>query len=120
MSVSTSVLASNGTGVVSGTGFKTYALLSVRTSSAAWVRIYSSVAARTADAARTIGQDPLPGSGVIAEVITNGAETQLITPAAIGFSSENAPTTAIPMAITNTSNVSVSITATLSVVQLEA
>ena len=58
---------------------KTYALLSVQTSHAAWVTLYSSTNARSNDSSRLETTDPTPGSGVLAEVITTGAATQLIT-----------------------------------------
>lgn len=101
-------------------GYKTYALLKVQTSTAAWVRIYVSEAARQADAGRTEGTDPLPGAGVIAEVITTGAETVLITPGTIGFNNENPVTSNIPIRVTNLSGSTAAITVTLTAVQLEA
>ena len=64
---------------------KSYMLMSIETSAAAWVTVYTSQAARTADASRTSNTDPLPGSGVIAEVITGAATTQKITPGLLGF-----------------------------------
>jgi hypothetical protein len=95
-------------------------LLKVQTSAAAWVRIYVSEAARIADATRTEGEDPLPGAGIIAEVITTGAETVLITPGAIGFNDELVVTTNIPCRVTNKSGGDASITVTLTAIQLEA
>ena len=50
------------------TAAKTYALQKIQTSAAAWVTLYVSTAARTADASRNETTDPLPGAGVIAEV----------------------------------------------------
>lgn len=102
-------------------GAKTYALLKIQVSEAAWVRVYTDAASRTADSSRAEGVDPTPGSGVIAEVITTGAQTILMSPAAIGFSNETVPSTDIPIRITNKSGVaSVDITVTLTFVQLEA
>ena len=62
------------------TALKHMFLLKVSTSHAAWVTLYSDTASRTADASRQISVDPIPGSGVLAEVITTGSQTQLITP----------------------------------------
>lgn len=101
-------------------GYKTYALLKVQTSAAAWVRIYVSEAARQADAGRTEGTDPLPGAGVVAEVITTGAQTVLITPGTIGFNNEAPVTENIPIRVTNLSDSTAAITVTLTAVQLEA
>lgn len=113
-------LASNGTANLDITGFKGYGLFKIQTSHAAWVRIYADAASRTADASRTQEQDPLPGAGVIAEVITAGAETVLITPSPFGFNNENPVTTNIPVAVTNLSGSTNSVTVTLTIVQIES
>lgn len=101
------------------TGFKGYVLYKIATSDAAWVRIYSSSSARTSDISRSEGVDPAPGSGVIAEVITTGVQTILMTPAVFGFNNETVPTTDIQIAVTNKGAVSTAITVTLTIVQLE-
>lgn len=106
---------------VTASGFKTYILSKVTTSSPAWVRIYSDANSRASDAARTEGTDPLPGSGVIAEVITTpGFLTQLITPGVVGFNNDSTPGNLIYLAVKNTDSVSRDITVTLSILQLEA
>lgn len=115
----TASIANGATGNVNITGYKGYALLKIQTSAAAWVRIYVSDAARTADAARTEGVDPLPDAGVIAEVITTGAQTVLIAPGAFGYNNESPVTNIIPVAVTNKSGSTGTITVTLSAVQLE-
>jgi ethanolamine utilization protein EutA (predicted chaperonin) len=94
--------------------------MKIQTSAAAWVRIYTSEAARIADASRSEGVDPAPGSGVIAEVITTGAETVLISPSTIGFNDESPVTTNIPVRVTNKSGSTAAITVTLTLLQLEA
>jgi len=120
VSAASSSLAAGATGPINITGYKGYALLKVQTSAAAWVRIYTSEAARIADASRTEGTDPLPGSGVIAEVITTGAQTVLISPGTIGFNDETVVTTNIPVRVTNKSVTTQAITVTLTAIQLEA
>ena len=110
--------ATSATGPI--TGYKGYALYSIQTSAAAWVTVYSSNAALTADAGRSITTDPTPGSGVLAEVITSGDTIQYFSPAIMGYSSESPPTTAIPVKVYNNGNSSVAITATLTFVQTEA
>jgi hypothetical protein len=94
-------------------------LYKITTSAAAWVRVYVSTAARTADASRAEGADPTPGSGVIAEVISTASQTILISPGAIGFSNETSPSTNISLAVTNKSGSTAAITITLTAVQLE-
>jgi len=73
--VTTAALASGASENLMITGYKGYVLYKIETSSAAWVRLYSSTAARTADASRLEGTDPLPGAGVIAEIISTGSQT---------------------------------------------
>ena len=113
-------LAADGVGTINITGYKSYMLMKVATSAAAWVRIYTSEAARTADASRTEGTDPAPGAGVIAEVITTGAQTVFISPGALGWNDETVVTTNIPVRVTNKSGATAAITVTLTALQLEA
>jgi hypothetical protein len=116
----TSSLPTGQTGPINITGFKSYALLKIQTSAAAWVRIYTSEAARIADASRLEGTDPALSSGVLAEVITTGAQTVLFSPSTIGFNDESPTTTNIPVRVTNKSGSTAAITVTLTLLQLEA
>jgi hypothetical protein len=102
------------------TGFKGYALLQVQTDRAARVRIYTDAASRTADASRAEGTDPTADAGVIAEVITTGAQTVIISPGAFGFNNESTPTTTIPCRVTNKSGGTSTVVVTLHVLQLES
>ena len=102
------------------TGFKGYALLKIKTSVAAWVRLYTDGASRTADASRLEAVDPDPGAGVIAEVITTGGQTILMSPAVMGFNNETVPTTTIPCRVTNKSGSSAAVTVTLTLIKIEA
>ena len=97
---------------------KAYALMSIQTNVAAWVTLYSDTASRTNDASRSETTDPTPGSGVLAEVITTGSATQLITPGTICFNSS--PTTATYAKIVNKSGSTTNVTVTLTFVQIEA
>lgn len=119
-SATTASIADGAIGNISITGFKGYILYKVEVDGAAWVRIYTDEASRTADASRVEGVDPLPGAGVITEVITTGSQTILISPGAFGFNNEASPTTAIPIAVTNKTGSTTTITVTLTIVQLEA
>jgi hypothetical protein len=116
----TGSLPNGATGNISITGFKSYALLKVQTSAAAWVRIYTDSTSRSNDSSRAEGTDPTPGAGVIAEVITTGAQTVVITPGTIGFNNDGTPATTIYAAVTNKSGSTATITTTLTVLQLEA
>jgi hypothetical protein len=103
-------------------GYKGYLLYAIQTSGAAWVRLYTDDANRTSDASRPEGSDPLPGAGVIAEVITTGAQLILISPGAIGFSFDGSgnATTTIFARVTNKTGSTAAITVSLRVVQVEA
>jgi len=98
----------------------TYALLKIETNIAAWVTLYVDAASRTADAARVETADPTPGSGVIAEVITSGAATQLITPGTIGFNNDSPIASAVYIKAVNKSGLTNDLTVTLTYVKLEA
>jgi len=102
------------------TGFKSYVLLTITTDRAARVRLYVSDATRLADASRAEGVDPTADAGLIAEVITTGAETVIISPGAYGFNLESSPTTTIPCRVTNKSGGTATVQVTLNVLQLEA
>ena len=102
------------------TGFKSYTLMAITTDKAARVRLYVNAATRTADAARAEGIDPTSDAGVIAEVITTGAETVIISPGAIGFNLESTPTTNIPCRVTNKSGSTGTVQVGLTILQLEA
>ena len=113
----TNSIASNGIANISMTTPKTYALLSIETSHAAWVTLYSDTASRTADSSRNETTDPVAGSGVLAEVITSGSTTQLITPASICFNSAGANTTYLK--IVNKSGSTANVQVTLTYVSME-
>ena len=102
------------------TAAKTYALQKIQTSAAAWVTLYVSDAARTADASRNETTDPLPGAGVIAEVITSDGAIQNITPGTLGWNDESTPTTDAYLKVVNKSGSTQAITVTLHFVALEA
>ena len=95
-----------------------YVLYSIQTSQAAWVTLYSSSTARTNDANRSEFTDPTPGSGVLAEVITNTGTTQLITPGIFCFN-ESAGSGLTYAKIVNKSGFTTNMTVTLTYVQIE-
>jgi len=114
----TQSIANGAAANVSITTPKTYVLYSIQTSHAAWVTLYSDTASRTNDASRSETTDPTPGSGVLAEVITTGATTQLITPGSICF---NSAATGITYAkVVNKSGSTANVSVTLTYLQLEA
>ena len=118
-SVTTGTLTQNSAEDVTITGFKTYSLLSMQVSAAAWVVLYCDTASRTADASRTQTTDPLPGSGVIAEVITNAAGTVLMSPGIVGWNNDGTPTTNIYAKVTNLATTAQAVTVTLNLLKME-
>ena len=117
----TTEIANNGIGNTNITGFKSYALMKVGLSTAGWLRIYTDSASRDADVSRSVGEDPLPGSGVIAEVVTTGVSTtQIISPFVNGGNLDEPATTTIYASIKNLSGSTQAIAANLTILQLEA
>jgi plastocyanin len=102
------------------TGYKGYSLLKIQTDRAAWVRMYITDAARTADAARVETTDPSPTAGVIAEVITTGAETVNFTPGVLGWNGDGTPATTMYLAVKNKSGGTSAVDVTITAIQLEA
>lgn len=120
ITLTTGTLSAAASTNISFTGFKGYVLYSIGVSAAAWVTVYSSAAAESADSSRSINTDPTPGSGVIAETITTGSSTTFFSPAVVGYSSESPPTTAIPVKVYNNGVSSTAITVTLTLLQIES
>ena len=99
---------------------KTYVLHKIQTSAAAWVTLYTDTSSRTSDASRSETTDPLPGSGVVAEVIHTSGTTSLITPGTIGFNNDGTPSTNVYAKVVNKSGSTQAITVTLTYLSLES
>ena len=118
LSGTTASLADDATAELNITGYKAYSLFKITTSAEAWVKVYVDDASRDADATRSEGQDPSPGSGVISEVRTSGAESILISPGIMGFNNDSPRTDAIYLSVTNRSGSATAITVTLTALQI--
>ena len=114
----TGSVANNNTTELNITGYKAYALFKITVDTEAWVRVYVDDASRDADLTRSEGQDPTPGSGVIAEVRTSGAESILTSPGIMGFNNDNPRTDNIYLSVTNRSGNPTPITVTLTALQI--
>ena len=99
---------------------KSYGLMKIQTSHAAWVTLYISQAARSADVNRSATTDPVPGAGVVAEVITNGDTTQVISPMLMGFNDESSPVDTVYAKVRNETGSATVIQVTLTFVPLES
>lgn len=120
VTTSTTLIGNNATATITMVGYKSYMLSKIQTSVPTWVRIYTDSTSRTNDSTRSEFDDPNPGSGIIAEVITtSGSLTQLITPGVIGFNNDTTPNRNIYLSLTNKSSVPAVIQVTLTLLQLE-
>lgn len=115
----TTNIANNGIADISFTGHKGYILYKISTSHASFVTVYTDTTSRTNDSSRSELTDPIPGAGVIADVITVGNQTIKMTPGVVGFNDEAVPTTSIPVRIKNLSGSSAAITVSLTILGIE-
>ena len=119
LSGTTSSIADNISAELDITGYKAYSLFKITTDAEAWVRVYVDDASRDADTTRSEGEDPSPGSGVVAEVRTSGAESILISPGIMGFNNDSPTrTNTIYLSVTNRSGSTTTITVTLTALQI--
>ena len=122
----TKLVSGIGIGDTSNTSFtdgrKSYVLQKVGVSSASRVVLYTDQNSMAADAGRSATTDPLPGSGVIAEINTNttGVSTFLMSPGLIGWNNDATPSDNIWVSVTNNETSTANITVSLTIVQLEA
>ena len=116
---STGTLANGAATNVTLGASKSYLLMKVQTSAAAWVTLYTDTGSRSSDSSRLETTDPAPGSGVIAEVITSAASTQIITPGVMGWNDDGTPSTNVYAKVVNKSGASANITVTITYVALE-
>ena len=118
---STGSLNAAATADITIAGCKTYALLKIATSHAAWVRLYTDTTSRTNDASRAYTTDPTPGSGVIAEgyTATSGAATFKMSPGVLGWNDDGTPSSNIYAKVTNNESGAQDITVTLTIVRVE-
>ena len=115
----TSILAPGANQTSNISAFKSYVLMTVYTSSAAWVRIYTDYASLLSDASRSISTDPTAGSGIVADIATTGAVTQKITPFLFGGNLDSPPTSNMYVSVTNTSGGSAAINTSVTITRLE-
>lgn len=99
-------------------GYKTYMLLKLLSSSDAWIRIYVNQEAMIADRYRSEGNDPLPGSGVIADARTS--DEVVFTPVATGFNNDSPVSNNIYVSVTNRDLEAKAIQVSLVLLRLEA
>lgn len=99
-------------------GFPGFVIYKITTSAAAWVRLYTSEAARAADASRIEGVSPPPNSGIIAEISSTETSTVTFLPAIYGFT--DPPLSEIKANIVNKSVTTSSVTLSVLMIQTES
>ena len=118
-SAATGSIANNASANITIDAAKTNSLLKIQTSAAAWVTLYTDSTSRSNDSSRNETTDPTPGSGVIAEVITTGAATQIMTPGLIGWNNDGTVSSNVYAKVVNKSGSTGAITVTLTYVSIE-
>lgn len=98
-------------------GYRLYNLL---TSAPARVRLFSTSAAQTADAARSIGVTPTGNHGVVMDATTtSGLTSYVLSPMVHGADMKTTPDGVIPITVTNLGTATAAITVTLVYVDTE-
>jgi hypothetical protein len=115
----TEIISSSGIGNTDISGFKTYSILKVGISTAAWIRIYTDSDSRSNDASRPINIDPTSGSGIVAEFVSAGATTIKTGPVPIGYNDNDPEENIIYMSVNNLSGISTSIEVNLTILKME-
>lgn len=116
-SVTSASLANNATGTYEIIGYKSYVLYKISTTASSRIRIYTSATAQTSDLSRALGTDPMPGNGILAEVLVVG--TQVLSPGVVGFNDDAVLSNKIYVTVTNLSGATATITVTLTMNGLE-
>ena len=93
--------------------------IKVTTDRAAWVTLYNTTAARTADSTRLETDDPTPGSGVLLEVITSAADTVQITPTSGYYNDESTPLSELYAKVVNKSGATSTVQVDIVLIPLE-
>jgi hypothetical protein len=117
---STENLANLNTSNLEIDAYTSYSLSEVMLSHPSRIRIYTDSTSRANDASRSIGTDPNPGSGLVAEVVSIVPDyRQIVTPFVVGGNLDNPPSGIIYMSVTNQSGSTQPITVSLTLLQLE-
>lgn len=118
----TTEIESTGVGYTDVTGFKSYALMRVGLShTEARVRIYTDNNSRNADVNREFGVQQTNIVGLVADIMMDsGIDYKIFAPYIIGGNFESSPTDTIYLTINNLTGVTTSLSASLTILQLES
>jgi len=78
-------------------------LLTITTNFICWVRVYATSANRSSDASRPISNDPTPGMGIFADILTDGVHAITLSPPCMAFNNDGSVTSNLYIAATNKS-----------------
>lgn len=98
---------------------KGYVLYTIESTDDAWVRIYTDVDSRTADASRLITTPAPANSGIVLDIQTVANTTIKLAPAVYGYNDEIDPSPELYMTITNKSGATATITVFITLLPLE-
>nr|WP_320132326.1 phage tail protein [uncultured Holophaga sp.] len=118
-SVTTATLAASATGSVSLTLPKGCDIYAIETDYPAWVRLYSSDAARTSDASRSATTRPTAGTGIFLDEVTTSSKLKIWSSPVPKFVNPAGENTAY-LSITNNASSLEAITVTITYIQTEA
>ena len=116
-----STIAANSSASGHITGYKAYSLFKVSINDPdLWVTIYTDNTSMTNDSARLYTEDPPPGSGVIAEFISNTSNQDIIvSPTTIGFNMDSTVGNNIYLKVQNIGSSDSTFSIELTILQLE-
>lgn len=97
--------------------YQGYVLTGITVNNQSWVTIYTGSTKRTDDVSRLISTDPGPNSGVVAELISDGAGNYPVTPGVYAINSDTPVTDKIYLKVTNLDYMATSTTVTLDLIQ---
>ena len=101
------------------TGYNAYALFKIEVSHDAWIRLYCDDTSRDNDINRSEGNDPSPGSGLLAEVrTTTTGQVVILTPSVLGFNNDSPRTNTIYASVTNRTGSAQNIQVKLTLVEI--
>jgi hypothetical protein len=98
---------------------KTFSLLKLLSTKNSWIRLYSDFESRNLDSSRSIGVDPIAGSGLLAEFITTSNTVQKVTPFVVCGNLDEPPTSNIYVRVTNLSSETGTINISMTIVPME-
>lgn len=96
-----------------------FLIYSISVDAACWIRVYSDISSSNDDLSRLISVSAPANSGLLAELIADGAKSYTFTPPPVCFNNENPVGDTIPILVTNLSGSTRPIGISITYLQLE-